>query len=163
VNWYDAANEYDRRTNAHDGQLSSLPHEWQRELVALARAEHDINNGAYLQFLANGGRESYVYASQALRKIGAHTMADILDNCQALVDEHFPSEGKSQDELVLLLTSKIIRSDGRVVKEETDSVLPEGVRRRVLDLSYEYMGYPDDVGPLAQSYYGPLIEADGGG
>ena len=50
-----------------------------------------------------------------------------------------------------------------MVKEETDSVLPEGVRRRVLDLSYEYMGYPDDVGPLAQSYYGPLIEADGGG
>jgi Domain of unknown function (DUF4375) len=159
VDWYDAANEYARRTDAHDGRLSSLPAEWQRELVALARVERDVNNGAYLQFLVNGGRESYAYASRALKKIGAHTMAGIIDHCQALVDEHFPSDKKSPDELQQLLPSPILDRQGRVIKE-AGSVLPEPVLRRISELSYEYMGYPDDVGPLAQSYYGPLIEGD---
>jgi hypothetical protein len=158
MDWYDAANEYAERADA----LSSLPAEWQRELVALARVTRDVNNGGYLQFLVNGGRESYVYARQALRKIGAQTMAEIIDRCQALVDEHFPSEGKSHEELSVLLPNVILDRQGRVLKE-AGSVLPEPVLRRILGLSYEFMDYPDDVGDLAQSYYGPLVEGDPGG
>jgi hypothetical protein len=159
VDWYDAANEYARRTDAHNGRLASLLAEWQRELVALARVERDVNNGAYLQFLVNGGRESYVYASRALKKIGAHTMAGIIDRCQAIVDEHFPSEGKPTQELWQLLPNLIPDRQGKVIKE-AGSVLPEPILRRIYELSHEYMGYPDAVGPLAQRYYGPLIEAD---
>jgi hypothetical protein len=86
-------------------------------------------------------------------------MAEIIDSCQALVDEHFPSEGLSQDELEQLLPNEVIGRDGQTVKE-SGSVLPESVLERVSELSYEFMAYPDDVGDLAQGHYGPLIERD---
>jgi hypothetical protein len=53
VNWYDLTSEYHRRTFGEDCRLAALPAEWQRELAALWRLEADVNNGAYLQFLAN--------------------------------------------------------------------------------------------------------------
>ena len=158
MDWYDAANEYAKRTDAQDSRQSSLPAEWQRELVALARVNRDVNNGAYLQFLVNGGRESYVYASQALKKIGAHTMAALIDRCQALVDEHFSSDGKSHEELRQLLPNPIFDRQG--VVKDAGTVLPEPVLRRISELSYEFMDYPDNVAELAQSHYGPLIEGD---
>lgn len=159
MDWYDAADEYARRTYAQDGCLSALPAEWQRELVALNRVNQQVNNGAYLQFLANCGRESYVYASQALKKIGAHKMADIIDRCQALVDEHFSTDEKSHDELRLLLPGPIIGRDGRTVKDG-GSVLPEPILKRIYELSYEFMEYPDNVDELAKSHYHSLIEGD---
>jgi hypothetical protein len=157
MDWDDAAVEYHKQTFAHDDQLSSLAAEWQRELVALMLVNREVNNGAYLQFLSNHGREAYAYASQALRKIGAHRMADIIDRCQALVDEHFPSEGKSSDELRLLLPNPIIGREGKLVKG-AGSLLPDSVLRRITELSYEFMAYPDDVGDLAESYYRSLID-----
>jgi hypothetical protein len=88
MDWFDVAGRYHERTFAHECRLSSLTTDWQRELAAVWRLEVDVNNGGYLQFLTNWGKESYVYASQALKKMGAHKMADIVDRCQALVDEH---------------------------------------------------------------------------
>jgi hypothetical protein len=159
MDWYDSAVEHYQRTFPHDARLSSLPADWQRELVALMLVNREVNNGGYLQFLANHGREAYEYASRALRAIGARRMAEIIDCCQALVDEHFPSEGRSSDELRQLLPNEVIGRDGRTVKE-AGSVLPESVLARVSELSYEFMDYPDDVGDLAQAHYGPIIEGD---
>lgn len=157
MNWYEAASEY--YGNApDDAGVSSLPTEWQRELVALMLVNREVNNGGYLQFLTNHGREAYEYANQALRAIGAHRMAEIIACCQALLDEHFPTEGRSPDELLPLLPNKVIGRDGRTVKKP-GSVLPEAVWRRVSQLSYEFMAYPDDVEDLAQAHYGPMIEA----
>src|SRR5262249_24681955 len=126
VEWYDAASEYYKQTFPHDGRLSSLPAEWQRELVALLPVDQEINNGGYVQFLANHGRSTYDYASQALKAIGAHRMTEIIDGCQALVDEHFSSEGRPRHELSQLLPNPLIGRDGRTVKE-AGSVLPEAV------------------------------------
>ncbi len=159
MDWYDAAIEYDKRTFEHDGNLSSLPVDWQRELVALMLVNREVNNGGYLQFLANTGRETYLYASLALKKIGAHKMADLIDRCQALVDEHFSSNGKSPQELGQLLPNRIIDREGRTVKEP-GSVLPEPILKRIRELSYEFMNYPDDVAELAENYYRRLIEGN---
>jgi hypothetical protein len=159
VDWYDAACVYYERTWSHGGRLSILPAEWQRELVALMLVNEEVNNGAYVQFFANHGREAYAYASRALKVIGARRMAEIVDACQALIDEHFPSAGQSSDERAQLLPNRIIGHDGQTVKEPR-SVLPDSVLQRVSELSYEFMGYPDDVGDLAQGHYGPLIEGD---
>jgi hypothetical protein len=137
VKWHDAAIGY---YLAYD-DLTSLSTDWQRELVALMLVNRDVNNGAYLQFLGNHGREMYVWARRALSAIGAKHMADILDCCQALVDAHLTAEGQSYEELY--------------------DLLPEPAYVRVLELSYEFMGYPDDVGPLAESHYRALIESDG--
>jgi hypothetical protein len=159
VQWYDAADEYERRTAAQGGRLASLSAEWQRELVALGRAHRDIFNGGYLQFLVNGGRESYVYASRALKKIGAHRMADLIDRCQSLVDRYFPSEGQSQDELQRLMPNTVLDPQGNIMKE-AGSVLPEAICEQISELSYEFMDLPDDTHSLAQNYYGAFIEAD---
>ena len=78
MTWFDLCATFHERTFAYDSRLSSLAHEWERELAALWRLEADVNKGAYLQFLVNWGRESYLYASQALKKIGARKMADIV-------------------------------------------------------------------------------------
>jgi hypothetical protein len=159
VDWYDAASEYYKRTFPHEGRLSSLPTEWQRELVALLLVNDEVNNGGYIQFLVNHGRESYEYASRALRAIGARRMAEIIESCQALVDECFSSEGRSSEELARLLPNKIIGRDGQTIKD-AGSELPETVLDRISELSYEFMDYPDDVSELAQRHYGPLIEGD---
>ncbi len=159
MEWFDISCEYHRRTFGHEADLLSLPAEWQRELAALWRLEADVNNGAYLQFLANWGRESYVYASQALKKIGAHKMAALIDACQALVDEHFPLEGKTRRELQSLLPNEVIGMDGTTVKER-GSPLPDDILARIYDLSYEFMAYPDDIAKLGQRYYRPFVKAD---
>jgi hypothetical protein len=159
VDWYDAAGVYYERTWPHDGRLTVLSAEWQRELVALMLVNREINNGGYLQFFVNHGREAYKYASRALKAIGARRMADIVDVCQALIDEHSPNTGHSHEEREALLPNQIIGRDGQTVKEP-GSVLPDSVLERVLELSYEFMDYPEDVGDLAQAHYGPLIECD---
>ena len=159
MDWYEAAGVYHERTWPHDGRLSVLPAEWQRELVALKLVNREVNNGGYVQFYANHGREVYDYASRALKAIGARRMAEIVDACQALIDEHFLNVGQSSSERKELIPNEIIDRDGHTVKEE-GSVLPESVLERVSELSYEFMGYPDDVGDLAQAHYGPLIAGD---
>jgi len=158
VDWYEAAREYNLST-PDDAGVSSLPVEWQRELVALMLVNREVNNGGYLQFFANHGREAYEYASRALKVIEARRMAEIVDACQALIDEHSPNTGQSPGERAQLLPNRIIGRDGQTVKEP-GSVLPDAVLQRLSELSYEFMDYPEDVGDLAQAHYAPLIEGD---
>jgi hypothetical protein len=162
MDWYDATVECHKKTFAHDGRLTSLPEEWQREMAAIWRLEADVNNGAYLQFLSNWGRESYVYAAQALKKIGARKMAEIIDRCQALVDEHFHSDGASHEQLRHLMPNPVIGRDGEMTKE-AGSVLPESVVDRINELSYEYMNYPENLAQLGLKYYQPYIQGEGPG
>jgi hypothetical protein len=161
MDWYDITHRAHERTFAHDARLSALPTEWERELAALWRLEADVNNGAYLQFLRNWGPESYVYASRALKKIGAHKMAEIINRCQALVDEHFNSEGVSHGQMQDLVPNAVIGRDGEVIKE-AGSILPESVIARIYDLSYQFMDYPEDIAELGLRYYRPFVAASGG-
>jgi hypothetical protein len=141
MDWFEVTGKQHERTFKHECRLSSLPTEWERELAALWRLEADVNNGAYLQFLCNWGRESYSYASQALKKIGASRMAAIVDRCQALVDEHWGDKP--------LYSANMLKS------------LPKKVSQRILDLSYEFMDYPDDIAELGMKHYKPQIERGG--
>ena len=109
-----------------------------------------------MQFLANWGRESFACASQALKKIGARQKADIIDRCQAIVDEHFDCEGKSRGELGALLPNAVIDCQGQTTKP-AGSTLPEAVVARILDLSYEYMACSEDVAELGLTYYSPHL------
>jgi hypothetical protein len=133
MDWYDSTGQFHQRTFAHGCVLSSLPLVWQRELAALWRLEADVNNGAYLQFLCNWGRESYELASQALKKIGAKRMLAIVEECQALIDEHWVDEPL---DFVRLRES-----------------LPPPVIERIYVLSYEFMDYPDDIAGLGMRHY----------
>lgn len=139
--WFDLSSEVHEQTFAEESRLSSLPTEWEREVAALWRLEADVNNGGYVQFLANWGRESYAYASQALKSIGAMRMAKIIDQCQALIDEH--CTGRTLDYHEMLRT------------------LPKRVNRAIMDLSYAFMKYPDDMGVLAMECYEPDLRQAG--
>jgi hypothetical protein len=133
MDWYELSQTFHKRTFPHDCRLDSLNEEWQRELAALWRLEADVNNGAYLQFICNWGRESYVYASQGLKRIGAVRMARIVDTCQSLVDEHWGDQPLDF---------------GRMREE-----LPANIVEVIYDLSYNFMDYPEDVGSLGMSFY----------
>lgn len=152
MDWYERSETYHSQTFSHECRLSSLPEEWQRELAAIWRLEAEINNGGYLQFLVWWGRESYEYASRALHKIGAHQMAKLVDNCQALVDEHFHCEGASREQMESLMPNPVIIRDGERI-ESAGSILPEAVIERIYALSYEFMSYPDDIAKLGLTYY----------
>jgi hypothetical protein len=141
VRFLNRCHEAHKQTFAHECRLSSLPTDRERELAALWRLEADVNNGAYLQFLCNWGRESYVYASQALKKIGAARMAAIVDQCQALVDKHW--------------------GDKPLNYAQIQDTLPKNVLQQILVLSYEFMEYPDDVTVLGAKYYEPQIAGGG--
>jgi hypothetical protein len=158
MDWYKATGMYHELTFPHDCQLSSLPETWQRELAAIWRLEADVNNGSYLQFIGNWKRESYVYAIQALHKIGARKMAELIENCQALVDEHFDLDSASPEQMWRLMPNDVIR-DGKRIKNP-GSVLPEPVLARVYELSYEFMSYPDDVAQIGLKYYGPFLREE---
>src|SRR5262245_43063995 len=162
MDWYEATGKYHEQTFPHECRLSSLPQVWQRELAAIWRLEAEVNDGAYLQFLSNWGRESYVYASQALKQIGARRMAEIVDRCQALVDEHLKVEGASQEQMQSLMSNPVIGPDGELIKE-AGSTLPDSVLDRINELSYEFMSYPEDVAKLGLKYYRFNLERDGPG
>jgi hypothetical protein len=159
MDWYQITGEYHKRTFPHEGRLSSLPQDWQRELAAIWRLEADVNNGAYLQFLSNWGPETYFYASQALKKIGARKMAEIIDRCQALVEENFDCEGATENQWRSLMPNKVTGPLGEVVKE-AGSILPDVVVDRIYELSYEFMDYPEDIGQLGLRYYHQWIEPE---
>lgn len=160
MDWYDITEKFHKLTFDHECRLSSLPEEWQRELAALWRLEAEVNNGAYLQFLANWGRESYVYASQALKKIWAPKMAKIIDRCQALVDKHFNCEGESNERMQQLLPNQVIGPDGAIIKD-AGSILPYSVVARINKLSYEFMSYPEDLTQLGLKFYGSRVRDHG--
>lgn len=162
MDWHAITDKYHTQTLPPDYQLSSLREEWQRELAALWRLESEVNSGAYLQFLAWWGLESYAYASQALKKIGAHKMAVIVDRCQALVDEHFDSEGASREDFGKLMPNPAIIRDGQSI-ESDGSILPDSVLNRIYELSYEFMSYPEDIAQLGWDYYRLKIQGDGSG
>ncbi len=159
MDWFDATSKYHRQTFPHECRLSSLPEEWQRELAAIRRLEADVNNGAYLQFLSNWGRESYVYASQGLKKDGAHTMADIIDRCQALVDEHFGSDEALHEQRESIMPNPVIGRDGQLIKN-AGSILPDCVVDRINELSYEFMGYPESIAELGLKHYQRFLKGD---
>jgi hypothetical protein len=159
MDWYDVTGKYHEQTFSQDCRLSSLPEEWQRELAAIWRLEADVNNGAYIQFLSNWGRESYMYASQGLKKIGAHKMARIVDSCQSIIDEHFDSEAASREQMRNLTPNPVIGRDGELIKE-AGSILPNEVFDRVTELSYEFMDYPEDLPRLGMNHYRHNIDRD---
>jgi hypothetical protein len=155
MNWNDLTGKYHKQTFPHECRLSSLPEEWQRELAAIWRLEADVNNGGYLQFLVNWGRETYVYASQALKKFGARKMAKIIGRCQALVDEHFDFVIASQEQMQNLLPNVEIGGDGELTP---DPSFPDSIINHINELSYDFMDYLDDLALLGSKYYGPFLQ-----
>jgi Domain of unknown function (DUF4375) len=157
MHWFKAGREY--RYRLPDGAgLSALASDWQREMVALVLASDDINNGGYLQFFVNRGREVVEWAHRAHVAVGANRMAEIIASCQALIDEHAPPEAAANPDL--LFPNPLLARDGSELKP-AGSVLPDAILARISELSREFVFSPDDFDTAAQARYEPLFSADG--
>ncbi len=87
-------------------------------------------------------------------------MADIVDRCQALVDEHFGSGDPSPERMRGLLPNPVIGREGELLKA-AGSILPDSIVDRIHDLSYEFMGYPENLAQLGLEFYRTYLEGDG--
>src|SRR5687767_6895616 len=128
MEWSAITRSAHERTLAHGARLQSLPTEWERELAALWRLENELSDGLYFDFLIAWGRESYLYASQALEKVGAQRMGAIVRECQAIVDEHMTRDDPTSPEI--------------------DAALPSEPYGRVIDLSLEFEDYVENLAQL---------------
>ncbi len=136
MDWYDLCLKYHEITAPSDWSLESLPHDWQRELAALWRLEADINNGGYLQFICNWGMSNHAVASAALYRIAAFQMQAIVDSAYLIASKYVVDEFPDWDKL--------------------HALLPQDDYQRIMDLSYEFMEYPDDIESLGSAVFGPL-------
>lgn len=109
--------------------------ETDRELVALWRMEADINNGGFMQFLCNWGDETCQLALQALRKIGAVRMLDVLSSMRGLIDRF-----EASPEVVQL--------------NDIYGAMTEAEQERMEELDHAFWDYPDPLARLGLRWYG---------
>lgn len=110
------------------------------ELVALWRAEADINNGGFLQFLGNWGEDNLIVAIASLETIGAKEAARILRAMYAVVEPY------GQTEEVVSLA-------------ELPGLLSEAERDRLYELDQAFWYYPDPLPRLVVEQYGANADA----
>lgn len=156
MDWYEDTERYHEQTLDGEGDLSILSYEWQRELAAIWRLEADVNNGTYLQFIENWGLDAYKYAIQSLRKMGATTMARVIEECHQLVLDNTDSALSANERFCDLLPNPTVNADGSI-NHPGRSQLPDNIIERIYALSDEFMAYPDDIESLGTTYYGPLV------
>jgi hypothetical protein len=156
LDWYELTDKYHEKTFAHDGDLESLPEVWQRELAAVWRMEADINNGGYLQFIANWGVSTHRYGLAALQKMGADTMAKIVAESYSTLNSAVEIDKLSRDQLHALMPNPVIDRKGNTIKEAGSTLSPR-VLADVNALSFRFMDYPDDLPELGLKYYGPFV------
>ncbi len=79
-------------------------------------------------------------------------MAEIVDQCQALVDEHFDPEARALEENQWLMPNSFVDRNSVLVPAPRSS-LPDEVVDRIQVLSCAFMDYPDDIAQLGMRYY----------
>ncbi|EHK63641.1 DMP19 family protein [Achromobacter arsenitoxydans] len=119
---------------AADWKLDRLS-ETDRELVALWRMEADINNGGFMQFLCNWGDQTCQLALQALRKIGAAHMLEILSRMRGLIDRF-----EASPEVVQL--------------NDIYGAMTEEEQQEMEELDHAFWEYPDSLSRLGLRWYG---------
>jgi hypothetical protein len=109
-------------------------------LVALWRAEADINNGGFLQFLGNWGEDNLLVAMAALEAIGAKEAVRILRAMYAVVEPY------GQTEEVVSLA-------------QLPGLLTEAERDHLYELDQAFWDYPDPLPRLVVEHYGADVGA----
>lgn len=155
MDWYALTLKYHKLSAEHDYRLQDLETDWQRELAAIYRLEADVNNGGYLQFVANWKRENYEFALQGLVSMGATQMAEIVRESQSLLDRRFDAATDVFSLRPVFFQNRILDQFGNLVRVPR-LFLPRRVRDRIWELSYAFMSYPDRIDLLGEAHYSPL-------
>ena len=160
MDWHEITDRYHGQSLEADGDLATLSEDWQRELAALWRLEADVNNGGYLQFINNWGLDTFTYSLAGLRKIRAHKMAALVEECQSLVERHTDGNLPESERFQNLMPNPILNSDGTSTTPPP-SPIPDEVLQKIDELSYQFMAYPDDIATLGIAYYSTKFASEG--
>jgi hypothetical protein len=115
------------------GYASLSPTE--RLLVAIWWIESDVNNGGFDQYYFNSGGDFATMVPSALREIGAHAMARIVDEANA----HFGPTGPPAS-----------RDDRQVALERIRDANPDAFE----SLNARFWTYPEDLAALLATSLG---------
>jgi hypothetical protein len=104
-------------------------------LVTIWGLEAEVNNGGFDQYYFNGSGDQAWFAPTALRSIGAHRMAAIVERANALFGEGGPSRDSDQRQ-----------SELSAITEANEDAWEE--------LDREFYEYPDDIAALLAAHLG---------
>ena len=118
-----------------DGDNFEALDEVDQVLVTIWGLEAEVNNGGFDQFYFNGVGDLAFFAPAALRLIGAHRMADIVIQANAVFGPDGPARSGTARQAQLLL----------VAPAEGDVDLWD-------ELDREFQEYPDDIAELLTGF-----------
>jgi hypothetical protein len=104
-------------------------------LVAIWGIEAEVNNGGFDQFYFNGAGDQAFFAPQALKAIGAHRMAEIASQANAVFGTRGPPRSRDERQSEL----ERITGSGDEPWDELDRA---------------FQAYPDDIRGLLKEFLG---------
>jgi len=126
---------FDRACGRYSGSNFDQLDEADKILVTIWSLEGDVNNGGFDQYYFNSSGDLAFFAPIALRRIGAHQMAQITDDANRLFGPEGPARHADEREAQLL------------------AIAPNGSELNPWDeLDRAFQSYPDDISALLTAF-----------
>lgn len=126
---------FDRACRRHSGSNFDQLDEADKILVTIWGLEGEVNNGGFDQYYFNSSGDLAFYAPVALRRIGAHQMAQITDDANKLFGPNGPARNPDDRDAQLL------------------TIAPNGSEpHRWDELTRAFQSYPDDISALLAAF-----------
>ena len=126
---------FDRACSRYSGSNFDQLDEADKILVTIWGLEGEVNNGGFDQYYFNSSGDLAFHAPVALRRIGAHHMAQITDDANKLFGPNGPARNPDEREAQLL------------------AIAPHGSEpRRWDELTRAFQSYPDDISALLAAF-----------
>lgn len=126
---------FDRACSRYSGSNFDQLDEADKILVTIWGLEGDVNNGGFDQYYFNSSGDLAFHAPVALRRIGAHQMAKIIDDANKLFGPNGPARTLDEREAQLL------------------AIAPNGSEpHRWDEVTRAFQSYPDDISALLAAF-----------
>ena len=126
---------FDRACSRYSGSNFDQLDEADKILVTIWSLEGEVNNGGFDQYYFNSSSDLAFYAPVALRRIGAHQMAQITDDANKLFGPDGPAHTPDERDAQLL------------------AIAPNGSEpHRWDELTRAFQSYPDDISGLLAAF-----------
>ena len=126
---------FDRACSRYSGSNFDQLDEVDKILVTIWSLEGEVNNGGFDQYYFNSSSDLAFYAPVALRRIGAHQMAQITDDANKLFGPDGPARAPDERDAQLL------------------AIAPNGSEpHRWDELTRAFQSYPDDISALLAAF-----------
>ena len=129
------AQAFDDACSRYNGENFASLNERDQVLVAIWGVEAEVNNGGFDQYYFNGAGDQALYVPTALRAIGAHRMAEIVERANTLFGTGGPPASHPQRQAALFR-------------------ITEAAEAAWDTLDRAFQEYPDDIGALLVKHFG---------